>query len=54
VLRVGRYAEWKYLMTDTCVLGGHRAARQLKELSDDTNWEEIEIPEGDIPISSGR
>jgi hypothetical protein len=54
VLRVGRYAEWKYLMTDACVLGGRRVARQLRELSDDTSWEGIEIPESDIPMSSGR
>jgi protoporphyrinogen oxidase len=26
VLRAGRYAEWKYLMTDACVLSGRRAA----------------------------
>ena len=32
VIRVGRYSEWKYLMSDACVLGGRRAARQLKEM----------------------
>ena len=47
VLRVGRYAEWKYLMTDACVLGGRRVARQLRDMSDDTNWEGIAIPEGE-------
>jgi protoporphyrinogen oxidase len=26
VIRAGRYAEWKYLMTDACVLSGRRAA----------------------------
>jgi protoporphyrinogen oxidase len=26
VVRAGRYAEWKYLMTDACVLSGRRAA----------------------------
>jgi protoporphyrinogen oxidase len=49
VLRVGRYAEWKYLMSDACVLGGRRVARQLKEMSDDTNWEGVAIAESDVP-----
>src|SRR5262249_27976647 len=49
VLRVGRYSEWKYLMSDACVLGGRRVARQLKEMSDDTNWEGVAITDSDVP-----
>ena len=29
VLVVGRYTEWRYLMTDTCVISARRAAAQL-------------------------
>src|SRR5262249_21477709 len=49
VLRVGRYSEWKYLMSDACVLGGRRVARQLKEMSDDTNWDGVAITDSDVP-----
>ena len=49
VLRVGRYSEWKYLMTDACVLGGRRVARQLREMADDTNWEGVAITDSDVP-----
>jgi hypothetical protein len=49
VLRVGRYSEWKYLMSDACVLGGRRVARQLREMSDDTNWEGVAITDSDVP-----
>ncbi len=31
VLRAGRFAEWKYLMTDACVLSGRRAALASRE-----------------------
>jgi protoporphyrinogen oxidase len=47
VLRVGRYSEWKYLMTDACVLGGRRVARQAKD--DDTNWMGVAITDSDVP-----
>lgn len=49
VLRVGRYSEWKYLMSDACVLGGRRVARQLKEMHDDTNWDGVAITDSDVP-----
>src|SRR5262249_45614889 len=49
VLRVGRYSEWKYLMSDTCVLGGRRAARLLREQDDDTNWTGVAINPDDVP-----
>ncbi len=49
VLRVGRYSEWKYLMSDACVLGGRRVARQLKEMDDDTNWAGVAITASDVP-----
>ena len=49
VLRAGRYSEWKYLMSDACVLGGRRVARHLKEMPDDTNWEGVAITSSDIP-----
>jgi protoporphyrinogen oxidase len=49
VLRVGRYSEWKYLMSDGCVLGGRRVARQLKEMHDDTDWSGVAITDSDVP-----
>jgi hypothetical protein len=49
VLRVGRYSEWKYLMSDACVLGGRRVARQVREMADDTNWEGVAITDSDVP-----
>ena len=49
VLRVGRYSEWKYLMSDACVLGGRRVARQLKDMHDDTNWTGVAITDSDVP-----
>ena len=49
VLRAGRYAEWKYLMSDACVLGGRRVARQVKEMDDDTNWSGVAITDSDVP-----
>lgn len=49
VLRVGRYSEWKYLMSDACVLGGRRVARQLKDMDDDTNWAGVAITDSDVP-----
>jgi protoporphyrinogen oxidase len=30
VLRAGRFAEWKYLWTDGCVLSGRSAAHKLR------------------------
>ena len=47
--RVGRYAEWKYLMTDACVLGGRRAARQLRGEDDDVDWTGVAITDDDVP-----
>ncbi len=49
VLRVGRYSEWKYLMTDACVLGGRRAARQLRGQDDDADWTGVAITDDDVP-----
>lgn len=49
VLRVGRYSEWKYLMSDTCVLGGRRAAQLLREQDDDTDWTGVAINPDDVP-----
>ena len=49
VLRVGRYSEWKYLMSDTCVLGGRRAARMVTGADDDTDWSGVAITTDDVP-----
>jgi hypothetical protein len=49
VLRVGRYAEWKYLMTDACLLGGRRAAKRLQGGTDDTDWSGVAITDDDVP-----
>jgi protoporphyrinogen oxidase len=49
VVRVGRYAEWKYLMTDACLLGGRRAARHLLGSDDDTDWAGVAITDDDVP-----
>ncbi len=49
VHRVGRYSEWKYLMSDSCVLGGRRAARLLRAQEDDTDWEGVAINPDDVP-----
>jgi protoporphyrinogen oxidase len=49
VLRVGRYSEWKYLMSDTCVLGGRRAAQLLRGHDDDTDWSGVTITYDDTP-----
>jgi protoporphyrinogen oxidase len=32
VLRAGRFAEWKYLWTDGCVLSGRAAANKLRQV----------------------
>jgi protoporphyrinogen oxidase len=53
VMRVGRYAEWKYLMTDACVLGGRRAARQLRGQDDDVDWSGVAIVDDDVPEPAG-
>jgi protoporphyrinogen oxidase len=49
VQRVGRYSEWKYLMSDTCVLGGRRAAQLLVGKDDDTDWSGVAINDDDTP-----
>jgi hypothetical protein len=49
VLRVGRYSEWKYLMTDACVLGGRRTAMRLLGRADDTDWVGVAITDDDVP-----
>jgi hypothetical protein len=49
VHRVGRYSEWKYLMSDACVLGGRRTALRLREKSDDTDWDGVAITDSDVP-----
>ncbi len=49
VLRVGRYSEWKYLMSDACVLGGRRVSRHVKDLPDDTDWTGVAITDSDVP-----
>jgi protoporphyrinogen oxidase len=53
ILRVGRYSEWKYLMSDTCVLGGRRAARLLTDHDDDTDWSGVTITTDDVPDDKG-
>jgi protoporphyrinogen oxidase len=49
VIRVGRYSEWKYLMTDACLLGGRRAANQINGAADDTDWDGVAITKDDVP-----
>ena len=45
VLTVGRYAEWKYLMTDACVISARRAASVL-------SGRPLDVDEGGIAIST--
>jgi hypothetical protein len=49
VHRVGRYSEWKYLMSDACVLGGRRTAQRLRAKDDDTDWTGVAITQDDVP-----
>jgi protoporphyrinogen oxidase len=49
VIRVGRYSEWKYLMSDSCVLGGRRAAMRIMDKADDTDWTGVAITSDDVP-----
>lgn len=49
VFRLGRYSEWKYLMTDSCFLGGRRTARLLQGQEDDTDWSGVAITKDDVP-----
>jgi len=39
----GRYAEWKYLMTDACVISARRAANHLRGTGDDVDDEGTRI-----------
>ena len=36
-------------MSDTCVLGGRRAALRLREQDDDTDWAGVAINPDDVP-----
>ena len=45
VLVVGRYAEWKYLMTDACVISARRAAARL-------TGRPFDVDEGGVTIST--
>jgi protoporphyrinogen oxidase len=47
VLRVGRYGEWKYLMTDACILSGRRAANACGGKAEDLDLSDATLsPEG--------
>jgi protoporphyrinogen oxidase len=43
VLRVGRYAEWKYLMTDACVISSRLAANDCLGQPEDVDNQGVEI-----------
>ena len=45
VLVVGRYTEWKYLMTDACVISARRAAGRI-------TGRPLDVDEGGVTISS--
>lgn len=49
VERAGRYAEWKYLMTDACTLSGRRVASRLTGKDDRIDWSGVAITEDDVP-----
>jgi hypothetical protein len=49
VERAGRYAEWKYLMTDACTLSGRRVASRLMGTNDRIDWSGVAIAEDDVP-----
>jgi protoporphyrinogen oxidase len=49
VERAGRYAEWKYLMTDACVLSGRRVASRLTGKDDRIDWSGVAITADDVP-----
>jgi hypothetical protein len=36
-------------MTDACVLGGRRAARQLRGQHDEADWTGVAITDDDVP-----
>ena len=49
VERAGRYAEWKYLMTDACTLSGRRIASRLSGKNDPIDWSGVAITKDDVP-----
>jgi protoporphyrinogen oxidase len=49
VERAGRYAEWKYLMTDACTLAGRRVASRLTGKTDRIDWSGVAIAKDDVP-----
>jgi protoporphyrinogen oxidase len=49
VERAGRYAEWKYLMTDACTLSGRRVASRLTGKDDRIDWSGVAITKDDVP-----
>jgi protoporphyrinogen oxidase len=49
VERAGRYAEWKYLMTDACTLSGRRVASRLSGKDDRIDWSGVAIARDDVP-----
>ena len=49
VERAGRYAEWKYLMTDACTLSGRRIASRLTGNDDRIDWSGVAITKDDVP-----
>ena len=49
VERAGRYAEWKYLMTDACTLSGRRVANRLMGSDDRIDWSGVAISADDVP-----
>lgn len=49
VERAGRYAEWKYLMTDACTLAGRRIASRLTGKADPIDWSGVAITKDDVP-----
>ncbi len=45
----GRYAEWKYLMTDACTLSGRRIANRLMATHDEIDWSGVAISPDEVP-----
>ncbi len=46
VVRVGRYGEWKYLMTDGCVISARKAASECLNLPTDIDASEVTLSKG--------
>ena len=43
VIRVGRYGQWLYLMTDACVISGRRAANECANRRTEIDAEGISL-----------